>query len=65
MNHALLDQANELNQQVLADISMATFMRRIGDYTRMRDLMNSAMDKVQQADTALKAAFSTSETNGR
>lgn len=63
MNHALLDQANELNQQVLADISMATFMRRIGDYDRMRELMNSAMDKVQQADTALKTAFSTGESH--
>lgn len=65
MNHALLDQANELNQQVLTDISMATFMRRIGNYDRMRELMNSAMDKAQQADTALKDAFSTGETNGR
>lgn len=63
MNHALLDQANELNQQVLADISMATFMRRIGDYDRMRELMNSAMDKVQQADTAFKDAFSTGESH--
>lgn len=62
MNHALLDQANELNQQVLADISMATFMRRIGDYDRMRELMNSAMDKVQQADSALRAGLS-SEAN--
>lgn len=63
MNHALLDHANELNQQALADISMATFMRRIGDHTKMRELMNSAMDKVQQADAALKAAFSTGESH--
>lgn len=63
MNYALLDQANELNQQVMADISMAIFMLRIGDHTKMRELMNSAMDKAQQADTALKAAFSTGESH--
>lgn len=63
MNHALIDQANQLNNEAINDVGMAAFMRRIGDHTKMRELMNSAMDKAQQADTALKAAFSTGESH--
>lgn len=63
MNLALIEKANQLNNEAINDVGMATFMRRIGDYDRMRELMNTAMDKAQQADTALKAAFSTGENH--
>lgn len=63
MNLALIEKAEQLNNDAINDVGMAAFMRRIGDHTKMRELMNSAMDKAQQADTALKAAFSTGENH--
>lgn len=63
MNQSLLDQAQRLNNEAITDMGMAAFMRRIGDHDKMRELANSAMDKVQQADKALKAGLSAGDAH--